>query len=82
MLRKRKAVFLLSVAALLCLAETSSHPVTKGEIVKWMTGECSNWGRWGKTDQVGAVNFITDVKRREAAGLGARACPYRWRIIP
>jgi hypothetical protein len=69
MLRMRKAVFLLSVTALLCLAETSSHPVTKGEIDKWMTGECSNWGRGGKTDQVSAVNLITDAKRREAAGL-------------
>lgn len=69
MLRMRKAVFLLSVTALLCLAETSSHSVTKGEIDKWMTGECSNWGRWGKTDQMGAVNLITDAERREAAGL-------------
>src|SRR5215472_8202073 len=29
----------------------------------------SNWGRWGKEDQRGALNFITDKKRAEAAKL-------------
>ena len=28
-----------------------------------------NWGRWGKDDQIGAANLITDAKRRAAAGL-------------
>ena len=69
MQRMRKGFFVLSVSALLCLAETSSRTITKAEIDKWMTGECSNWGRWGKTDQIGTVNLITDAKRREAAGL-------------
>ena len=69
MQRMRKGSFVLSVSALLCLAETSSHAVTKAEVDKWMIGECSNWGRWGKTDQMGAVHLITDAKRREAAGL-------------
>ena len=27
----------------------------------------SNWGRWGKDDQLGTVNLITDAKRKEAA---------------
>jgi kynurenine formamidase len=35
---------------------------------KWMT-ELSNWGRWGKEDQMGAVNLITPAKRKQAAGL-------------
>ena len=69
MQRMRPGVFVLFVTALLCLSETSSRTVTKAEIDKWMTGECSNWGRWGKTDQIGAVNLITDAKRRQAAGL-------------
>ncbi|MFL6416919.1 MAG: hypothetical protein ACJ74Y_14745, partial [Bryobacteraceae bacterium] len=64
-----KGFFVLSVAALLCLAETSSRTVTKDQVDKWMTGECSNWSRWGKTDQIGAVNLISDAKRKEAAGL-------------
>ena len=28
-----------------------------------------NWGRWGKDDQMGAVNLITPAKRAAAAGL-------------
>jgi kynurenine formamidase len=30
---------------------------------------CSNWGRWGPDDQLGAVNLITADKVREAAAL-------------
>jgi kynurenine formamidase len=29
----------------------------------------SNWGRWGKDDQLGAMNLITDAKRKQAAKL-------------
>jgi kynurenine formamidase len=29
----------------------------------------SNWGRWGKDDQLGALNLITPEKRRQAAAL-------------
>jgi kynurenine formamidase len=29
----------------------------------------SNWGRWGDDDILGTMNFLTDTKRREAAGL-------------
>jgi kynurenine formamidase len=29
----------------------------------------SNWGRWGADDQRGALNLITDAKRRAATGL-------------
>ena len=29
----------------------------------------SNWGRWGPTDQLGTVNFVTPKRRREAAAL-------------
>ena len=54
---------------LLAAAETSSRHVTKADIDKWMTGQCSNWGRWGKTDQVGTVNLVTDAKRKQAAAL-------------
>ena len=31
--------------------------------------KCSNWGRWGKDDQRGALNFITEKKRASAAKL-------------
>lgn len=31
--------------------------------------ELSNWGRWGKDDELGAANLITPEKRKRAAGL-------------
>ena len=31
--------------------------------------ELSNWGRWGKDDQMGTVNLITPAKRKIAAAL-------------
>ena len=42
--------------------------VTKQQFEEWMT-RLSNWGRWGKDDQLGAVNLITAAKRQQAAGL-------------
>src|SRR5262249_1234390 len=42
--------------------------VTKADVDRWMT-ELSNWGRWGKQDQVGTVNLITAAKRKQAAAL-------------
>jgi kynurenine formamidase len=31
--------------------------------------QVSNWGRWGKDDELGTVNLITDAKRKQAASL-------------
>jgi kynurenine formamidase len=31
--------------------------------------EISNWGRWGKDDQLGTLNLITNAKRKQAASL-------------
>jgi len=31
--------------------------------------ELSNWGRWGKDDQLGALNLITPQKRQQAMAL-------------
>lgn len=42
--------------------------VTKEQFERWMT-ELSNWGRWGKDDEKGALNLITAEKRRQAATL-------------
>ena len=39
------------------------------EEVKGVFEKCSNWGRWGKDDERGALNFITDKKRAAAAKL-------------
>jgi kynurenine formamidase len=50
-------------------AQAQSHPtVTKEMVDKWMS-QLSNWGRWGKDDQIGTVNLITPSKRKEALRL-------------
>jgi kynurenine formamidase len=46
----------------------SNHVVTKEQYEKWKT-ELSNWGRWGKDDEIGALNLITPSKRKQAAAL-------------
>src|SRR3954449_13264946 len=61
--------FTLGAIATLCLAaDTPTHKLTKAEVEKWYTS-LSNWGRWGKADEIGTVNLITEAKRKEAAGL-------------
>ena len=42
--------------------------ITKAQVDQWME-DLSNWGRWGADDQLGAVNLITQAKRREALAL-------------
>ncbi|MBM3776326.1 MAG: cyclase family protein [Acidobacteria bacterium] len=42
--------------------------LTKVDIDTWMES-LSNWGRWGKDDELGALNLITPQKRKQAAGL-------------
>ncbi|MGI8743790.1 MAG: cyclase family protein [Bryobacteraceae bacterium] len=46
----------------------TDHQVTKADIDRWMT-ELSNWGRWGKDDQIGTLNLITPAKRKQALAL-------------
>jgi len=42
--------------------------LTKADIDDMMT-TLSNWGRWGKEDQLGTLNLITPEKRKQAAAL-------------
>ena len=48
----------------------AGREVTPAQYERWKT-ELSNWGRWGKDDEIGALNLITPAKRRQAAGAGA-----------
>src|SRR5215468_317159 len=48
--------------------QDSKQKMTKTDVDRMMT-ELSNWGRWGKDDQLGAVNLITAAKRKQAAAL-------------
>jgi len=45
-----------------------SRTVTAAQYESWKK-DLSNWGRWGKDDQIGAMNLITPAKRKEAAAL-------------
>ncbi|HTG14759.1 MAG TPA: cyclase family protein, partial [Blastocatellia bacterium] len=69
------AFILMSATGLPLLARTTNppragaqHKLTKADIDRMMT-ELSNWGRWGKEDQLGAINLITPAKRKQAASL-------------
>ena len=44
------------------------HTVTKAELEQWKK-DLSNWGRWGKDDEIGALHLITPSKRKQAAAL-------------
>jgi kynurenine formamidase len=43
-------------------------PMTTAEFAA-LFQKVSNWGRWGKDDELGSVNLITPAKRIQAAGL-------------
>jgi kynurenine formamidase len=64
-----------ALAALVILTGTNlssysneASPITKEDVAQMMTS-LSNWGRWGKEDQLGTLNLITPSKRKEAAAL-------------
>lgn len=58
------------LGAALMPAQSSLDKVSldKAALDVWMK-ELSNWGRWGKDDQMGTVNLITASKRKSAAAL-------------
>ena len=46
----------------------SNRKMTAADVERYLD-ELSNWGRWGKNDQLGALNLITNEKRQQAARL-------------
>ena len=63
------ATCLIAAAAVGLAAQTPpARSVTKADVDRWMT-ELSNWGRWGKDDEMGTVNLITPARRKAAAAL-------------
>lgn len=60
-------VGLLSGAGLVAQG-APSRVITAEQYQQWKR-DLSNWGRWGKDDQIGALNLITPAKRRQAAAL-------------
>ena len=68
-----KPLILLLITFVLLLHPLNSEilaqeKVTLQDIERW-TKELSNWNRWGKEDQLGALNLITPAKRVAAAKL-------------
>jgi kynurenine formamidase len=54
---------------------SSSRPlVSEAQYEAWQT-ELSNWGRWGKDDQLGTLNLITPAKRMAALALVKEGVP-------
>jgi hypothetical protein len=69
MMSRLLATVALTLMAAGALAQQGSQtPVNKAQVDRWMT-DLSNWGRWGKDDQLGALNLITPAKRKEAMAL-------------
>jgi kynurenine formamidase len=70
--------FVLSSPAIRPLAQAQSRTqpreATRADFDRLFT-ELSNWGRWGKDDQMGAVNLITPAKRRQALALVKEGVP-------
>ena len=72
-MRTRKLTALVACAMVALVAQPfraapAADSVTKDQVDRWMT-ELSNWGRWGKTDQIGTLNLITPDTRRQALKL-------------
>ena len=65
------AVFLLINSFQLVVHAQSQHRMTKADVEQQIKN-LSNWGRWGKQDQLGALNLITASKRVQAAALVKR----------
>src|SRR6476469_8919650 len=63
----RTLIIAASLGLTILMAQTQPS-LTQADMDRWMQ-ELSNWGRWGKTDQMGTVNLITPAKRKAAAAL-------------
>jgi kynurenine formamidase len=58
----------LDVTKIVNVTAAARPAVTVAQVEEWMRTQ-NNWGRWGPADQLGAVNLITDAKRKQAAAL-------------
>lgn len=63
-----RRLLVLALAVALPATVATQSTTTRAQFERWKT-ELSNWGRWGKDDQIGALNLITPAKRRQAAAL-------------
>src|SRR5215468_11148326 len=65
-------------AALVGQAASQGAPsrplVSEAQFEAWQK-ELSNWGRWGKDDEIGTLNLITPEKRKAALALVKEGVP-------
>src|SRR5207244_12847032 len=63
-------VILLVMSATACGPQSTvaDHKVSPQQFDQWKK-YLNNWGRWGKDDEIGTMNFITPAKRKQAAAL-------------
>ena len=59
---------LLLSASLGAQTRPAARPTSTADFERWMK-ELSNWGRWGKADEIGTLNLITPASRQAAAKL-------------
>lgn len=64
-----RALFCTALLASCTLVSAEKAPVVSKSMVDGWRQTLSNAGRWGKNDQLGALNLITPEKRRQAAAL-------------
>jgi kynurenine formamidase len=63
------SVTMVALGTVAIFSQSPNRPlVRQEEYQRWQT-ELTNWGRWGKEDEMGALNLITPAKRRAAAAL-------------
>ncbi len=64
-------LILLSAALAAALFQASEPPRSPRNVAEFdgLFQQVSNWGRWGKDDQLGSVNLITPAKRKQALAL-------------
>ena len=71
----RTRLIVAGVVAALGLMRSDSKPELTAKDIDEMMRSLSNWGRWGKEDQLGALNLITPRKRKQAAALVKEGAP-------
>lgn len=62
-------IFSLFILFLFSTLNINAKDVKNAADVDKLVTQLSNWGRWGKDDQLGTLNLITQEKRVAAAGL-------------
>jgi hypothetical protein len=62
-------LFVLGAGALVVGQATAPRAPRNAAEFDELFQQVSNWGRWGKNDQLGSMNLLTPSKRKQAVGL-------------